>query len=78
MPTPEPQPEPEPLSECTPKEWAYIKSKAQILGLITRIDNLLTNQNDAKKAFSSVSSMYTDPQELKQRLVVLRQIVNEK
>jgi hypothetical protein len=40
-PTPEPQPEPELLPECTPKEWTYSTSKAQVKGIITRMENLL-------------------------------------
>lgn len=69
-PDPEPQPDPTPgpvLPENGP-------SKAELYGLLTRIENLI-NTTDPKSAFSTATGMMSDKESLQPRIDALREIL---
>jgi hypothetical protein len=54
-----------------------LTTKAQILGLLTQLENLMNNDQDTAKALRSVSNLYDKREEVLHELGVIRAIVNK-
>lgn len=74
VPDPDPIPYPEPVPDPLPETPVDGPSKAELYGLLTRLENLI-NTTDPRAAFGTAANMMSDRESLQLRIDALREVL---
>jgi len=56
-------------------ERTYLVPKTQLIGLLTRLDNMMSSGDDTAKALRAFSELYNDSEEARKEIAEIRRII---